>query len=189
MTVGTSGSGQKVSVNLGPVNPGDQKGFLFEMRATPTAIIGSTFTILAEAASPFLTTDSELITVVASIDPNAKYGPPGYGTRHNIPKNTALPYVITFENDPSALAPAQIVTITDYLDTTKVESASMQFGPVYFGSTTVTPPAGVNPFSITVPYDVDNNPRTTADSIYVRRERQRGSKPGQRHLRQGRMDV
>lgn len=168
MTPGTSGSGQKVSVSMNAINPGEQKGFIFEMQATPTFALGSTFTILAEVGAPYLTTDSQLVTVVASIDPNAKYGPVGYGTRHNIPKNTTLPYLITFENDPAALAPAQIVTITDYLDTSKVEPLSLQFGPVHFGHKLVAPPAGMNPFTVTVPYDVDNNPGTTADNIYVR---------------------
>ena len=58
-----------------------------------------------------------------------------------IQKNTVLPYLITFENDPSALAPAQIVIITDYLDTTKVEPVSLEFGTIQFGRMTVTPPS------------------------------------------------
>ena len=61
-----------------------------------------------------------------------------------------------------------LTNTTDYLDTTKVEPISLQFGPVHFGSQVVIPPVGVNPFSVTVPYDVDNNPVTTADNIYVR---------------------
>ena len=168
MTVANFGSSQKVSVSVPPINPNDQLAFTFEMQATASAVIGSTFPITATLALPNLYTDTRPIKVVASIDPNAKYGPPGYGPLHTIQKNTVLPYLITFENDPSALAPAQIVIITDYLDTTKVEPVSLEFGTVHFGNKTVTPPSGVNPFSVTVPYDVDNDPLTTADNIFVR---------------------
>ncbi len=169
MTLGTVVSGeQKVSVLVGALNPGEQKGFTFEMKAKPSAIIGDKFTLLAEFTAPHINKDSQLITIVASVDPNAKYGPPGYGPLHTIQKNTLLPYSITFENDSAALAPAQIVTITDYLDTTKVEPVTLAFGPVHFGSKVVVPPASMNPFSVTVPYDVDGNPLTTADNIFVR---------------------
>lgn len=170
MSLGQSAPNEKqfLTVDIGTVNPITQTGFRFDLKATPSTVIGSTFTMTAEIGTPHFTTDSQLITVIASLDPNAKYGPAGYGPFHTISKKTTLPYLITFENDPSALAPAQIVTITDYLDTTKVEPASVQFGPVHFGSKVVAPPAGANPFTVTVPYDVDNNPITTADNIFVR---------------------
>ena len=168
MTVGNLGSSQKVSVPVPAITPGNQLVFTFEMQATPAAIVGTTFPIQAALTATYPYTDTRLIQVVASIDPNAKYGPPGYGSLHTIQKNTKLPYGIKFENDPSAPVPAQIVVITDYLDTTKVEPVTLEFGPIHFGSKIVIPPTGVNPFSVTVPYDVDGNPLTTADNIYVR---------------------
>jgi hypothetical protein len=155
-------------VDIPTILPGNQVSFTFEMQATTSATLGEQFTMKAAFVSGSPYTDARLMRVVASLDPNAKYGPPGYGPLHTIQKNTSLPYLITFENDPSALAPAQIVTVTDYLDTTKVEPISLQFGPVHFGSQVVIPPVGVNPFSVTVPYDVDGNPITTADNIFVR---------------------
>jgi hypothetical protein len=162
------GGSQKISVPVGVLSPGASQTFSFTMQATLSAVVGSTFTINAGFTSTYPYTDFRLITVVASLDPNAKYGNPGGGAFHSIASNTVLPYLITFENDPSALAPAQIVRITDQLDTSKTAPESVEFGPVFYGNQVVTPPAGTIPFSTTVPYDVDGNPITTSDNIYVR---------------------
>ena len=168
MTAPNLGSSQKISVPVGVLASGASQTFTFTMQATPSAVVGSTFTINAAFTSTYPYTDYRLITVVASLDPNAKYGNPGGGAYHSISSNTALPYLVTFENDPSALAPAQIVKITDQLDISKVVPETVEFGPVFYGNQAVTPPAGTIPFSMTVPYDVDGNPITTADNIYVR---------------------
>jgi hypothetical protein len=167
MTVVDLGTSQKVSISVGAIAPGVQQTFSFHMQATPSAVLGTIFALNAAFTSTYPYTHSRNIQVVASLDPNGKYGPLGYGSNHSIPSNSVLPCLISFENDPSALAPAQIVTVTDYLDTSKVEPLSFIFGPVYFGNQVVVPPAG-NPFSVTVPYDVDGNPLTTVDNIYVR---------------------
>jgi hypothetical protein len=142
--------------------------YTFGMQATPSAVLGSTFTLNAAFTSTYAYIDTRVVTVVASIDPNAKYGLSGNGPLHDINPNIVLPYLITFENDPSALAPAQIVTITDWLDTSKVWPETLAFGPVHYGTQIITPPAGAIPFTVTVPYDVDGNPITTADNIFVR---------------------
>jgi hypothetical protein len=168
MNVVDLGSSQKITVSTGVLGVGATRFYVFELQATPTTVVGSTFTMTAGFATIYPFTDSEAVSVVASLDPNAKYGPPGVGDSHDIAANTALPYGITFENDPSASAPAQNVTITDYLDTTKIDPMTLTFGPVHFGKKIVTPPATSNPFNMTVPYDVDGNPATTADNIYVR---------------------
>ncbi len=168
MTALNLGGSQKISVPVGVLASGASQTFSFTMQATLSAVIGSQFTINAGFTSTYPYTDFRLVTVVASLDPNAKYGNPGGGAYHSIASNTVLPYLITFENDPSALAPAQIVTITDQLDITKTAPESVEFGPIFYGNQVVTPPAGTIPFSMTVPYDVDGNPITTADNIYVR---------------------
>ena len=44
-------------------------------------------------------------------------GPAGYGSPNFVAlSGAAFPYQIDFENDPTATAPAQVVTITDQLD-------------------------------------------------------------------------
>ncbi|OGB06139.1 MAG: hypothetical protein A3E25_16225 [Burkholderiales bacterium RIFCSPHIGHO2_12_FULL_69_20] len=49
-------------------------------------------------------------------DPNDIVGPDSYGDEHWIKASEALPYTIRFENQASATAPAQVVTITQTLD-------------------------------------------------------------------------
>lgn len=49
-------------------------------------------------------------------DPNDIVGPDGYGDEQWIKASEALPYMIRFENQASASAPAQVVTITQTLD-------------------------------------------------------------------------
>jgi len=53
---------------------------------------------------------------VRSCDPNAKNGPAGFGPPAFMRPGASMAYRIDFENDPSATAPAQHVSITDQLD-------------------------------------------------------------------------
>jgi hypothetical protein len=56
------------------------------------------------------------IEVVTPDDPNEKAGPPGLGARRLMGADEELQYVVYFENQPSASAPAQEVFVTDDLD-------------------------------------------------------------------------
>lgn len=59
------------------------------------------------------------VPTVAASDPNEMVGPKGYGDQKWVAIRQTLPYTIRFENDPKlATAPAQVVTITQKLDTT-----------------------------------------------------------------------
>src|SRR5262249_26423401 len=51
-----------------------------------------------------------------SEDPNDKIGPGGFGPQAFVSPSTLLPYRIDFENQATATAPAQTVTVTDQLD-------------------------------------------------------------------------
>jgi hypothetical protein len=91
-----------------------------------------------------------LSVAVASIDPNAKYGPGGYGSEGYIDANTsALAYEIEFENDASATAPAQQIVITDQLDA-DLDWKTLQFTEVAFGDTRISIPTGSQYFETTV---------------------------------------
>src|SRR5947199_274843 len=63
--------------------------------------------------------------------------------------NHPFPYTITFENESDATAPAQVVTITQTLDS-NLDLSTFQLGSVGFGSTVVQIPAGRTSFSGTV---------------------------------------
>src|SRR5579871_5204169 len=70
---------------------------------------------------------------VGSIDPNDKAGPTGVTAHHWISAWDPVPYLVSFENEPTASAPAQQVVVTDHLDPTTVDLTSFSFGPIAFG--------------------------------------------------------
>jgi len=83
-------------------------------------------------------------------DPNKKLGPKGHGTSHFVMANGLLPYTIEFENDTTATAPAQIVTITDPLDK-NLDWSTFELTEIGFGDTLIRVPAGSQHFETTVP--------------------------------------
>jgi RHS repeat-associated protein len=84
-----------------------------------------------------------------SHDPNAKFGPAGYGPSHFVAATAVLPYRVDFENDPTATAPAQIVTVTDQLDS-NLNWSAFALTEVGFGDTNISIPAGSQHFQTTV---------------------------------------
>jgi hypothetical protein len=85
-----------------------------------------------------------------SIDPNYKGGSAGDGSSSKYTNGSQpLPYIVGFENEPSATAPAAAVVVTDQLDPAKVDLSTFSLGPVSIGSNVITPPLGVNSFATT----------------------------------------
>jgi hypothetical protein len=85
---------------------------------------------------------------VGAIDPNDKTGPSGDGSKSQyIAGGKALTYNLAFENKPTATAPASQVVVTDQLDPSKVNLASVSLGAFNFGSTVINPPSGVSSFN------------------------------------------
>jgi hypothetical protein len=82
-------------------------------------------------------------------DPNDKAGPQGAGPQGYISGTAPLPYIIFFQNLPTATAPAQKVVITDQLDP-NVDSSNFSLGPISFGNQTVVPPPGLSTYSTVV---------------------------------------
>ena len=100
-------------------------------------------------------------SVVVSLDPNNKFGSIGSGPPQYLSGDEPLRYVIDFENQSTATAPAQQVTITDQLDLTKVDPSTFSFGPIAFGSKQVVPSRNFTEFAA----DVDLRP---AQSLIAR---------------------
>ena len=92
------------------------------------------------------------IQLRTSGDPNDMIGPSGAGTVHWVQGSQRLPYTYTaiFQNEATASAPAYQVLVTDKLDGTKLDLATVTLGPVRFGNHVVTPPAGVQVWSTRV---------------------------------------
>ena len=82
-------------------------------------------------------------------DPNDKVGPRGGGTAQYITGQSVLPYFIYFENQATASAPAQNVTITDTLDL-GLNPNTLSFGVIGFGTQAFSPPGGLNDFNTLV---------------------------------------
>lgn len=97
-------------------------------------------TLAAAALDPF---PSASISVcdVTSIDPNDKTGPQGTGGGHFVVSSEPVPYLIRFENKPTATAPAEIVEITDQLDLVRLDVSTLTLGPITFTDKLVTPPS------------------------------------------------
>jgi hypothetical protein len=89
-------------------------------------------------------------TVFLSGDPNSKTGPAGVGPEGFVNPETVLPYRIDFENDPTATAPAQRVTVTDSLDP-NLDWSTFQLREFGFGDYVIAIPAGSQRFQTTLP--------------------------------------
>jgi hypothetical protein len=87
---------------------------------------------------------------VTSVDPNAKFGTLGAGDLMYVPSGVPLSYDITFENKPTASAPAQDVFISDTLDASTFNLGTVRLGPISFGSHHIVPPAGVLTYTTSV---------------------------------------
>jgi hypothetical protein len=88
---------------------------------------------------------------VLSSDPNGISGPSGYGAQGFIQPGGVLPYAVLFENEPTASAPAQVVTVTEQLDP-NLDWSTFQLGSFGFGSVNVTIPAGLTQYQTTIAY-------------------------------------
>jgi IPT/TIG domain len=91
------------------------------------------------------------INTVTSRDPNEKWGPSSLNTVHQY-TNDLRPYsyVIQFENDSAATAPAQKVIILDSLDKSVYDMASFSLGSLHFTDTTIAVPNGVKSLNMDI---------------------------------------
>ena len=85
-------------------------------------------------------------------DPNKKVGPKGVGSRGYVIAGSLMPYRVEFENDPNATAPAQIVEITDPLDS-NLDWATFELTEIGFGDHLIAIPENTQHFEATVPMD------------------------------------
>jgi RHS repeat-associated protein len=84
------------------------------------------------------------------VDPNAKTGPVGVGSDCYVPADGTLAYQIYFENEPSATAPAQQVTITDQLST-NLDQSTFELTEIGFGDKLIAVPPNTPYYESVVP--------------------------------------
>lgn len=82
------------------------------------------------------------LEVLTPEDPNDKVGLAGFRNRRWVARGAQMPYLVMFENVPTASAPAHEVRIEDRLDATKLDLGTLELGPVYFGDEVAAPPPG-----------------------------------------------
>lgn len=81
------------------------------------------------------------ITTLTSGDPNEKAGLHGVGTAHYLSGSQKLSYGIFFDNEPTATAPAQAITVTDTLNGALVDLTTVTLGSISFVDKVVTAPS------------------------------------------------
>ncbi len=81
-------------------------------------------------------------------DPNELTGP-GVGAAGFVAAGAVLPYQVTFENEPTATAAVQEVTVTQTLPS-DLDWTTFQLGDITFGSNVIAVPAGLQSYSTTV---------------------------------------
>ena len=81
--------------------------------------------------------------------PTTRVGPGGSGDVGFVSASSPLDYTIDFENTPTATAPAQVVTITDQLDS-NLDWRTLQLGEIVFDNQRIAVPAGRSFYSTTV---------------------------------------
>src|SRR5262249_44340104 len=74
-------------------------------------------------------------------DPNELFGPGGFGPQQFVQPNALFPYIVYFENDPHATAPAQQVVVTEQLDP-NLDWSTFELRTSGFGDVRVQIPSG-----------------------------------------------
>jgi len=103
-------------------------------------------------------------------DPNQKLGP-GYGEAGYVQAGSTLPYRIDFENDPTATAPAQVVTVTDQLSS-DLDWSTFELTEVGFGDYLIPVPAKTQAFDHVEP--MTYNGKDIEVHIRIRLDQQTG---------------
>ena len=98
-----------------------------------------------------------------AIDPNGKLTS-GFGNAGDVPAGSAIVYTVYFENQPTATAPAQVVTVTDPL-ASNLNWSTVQFNQIAFNNVTLNLPSGVQTYTAQAHVSTDPNPVNVSASL------------------------
>jgi RHS repeat-associated protein len=87
--------------------------------------------------------------LVRSYDPNDKIAPSGFGEAEYVQAGTALSYRMNFENQAQASAPAQVIVVTDVLDS-DLDLNTFQLTEIAFANHVVAVPTGLDSYQTSV---------------------------------------
>ena len=99
------------------------------------------------------------IRLINSLDPNEIVGPSGDGDSQYITASEPLSYTVFFENQSTATAPAQDVTVTTTLDP-NVDLSTFELLSIGWGSEVLSVPAGLTSYGTRVSYVQPNTGQT-----------------------------
>jgi RHS repeat-associated protein len=99
----------------------------------------------------------------SSRDPNGKITS-GFGDQGYIQAGVPISYTIFFENESTATAPAEIVTVTDPLDT-NLDWSTVQLDQIQFNNVTINVPDGAQSYTGKVNVSTDTNPVKVTASL------------------------
>ena len=136
--------------------------------AGATVVVSQSSSVAAEPASSqptqisqqnFTASFSDYIVTRNSLDPNEIVGPTGAGTNQFVTANQPLSYTVFFENESTASAPAQDVTVTTTLNPDDNLSTFQLLG-IGWGDEVLDVPAGLTSYSTRVSYVQPNTGQT-----------------------------
>ncbi|HKQ37955.1 MAG TPA: RHS repeat-associated core domain-containing protein, partial [Verrucomicrobiae bacterium] len=104
---------------------------------------------------PMYQHDRQNSQIFRSRDPNDKLGPSGYGSAAYLPADGTLAYQIRFENQSSATAPAERVTVSDSLDP-NLDLSTFELTEIAFANQVLAVPAGLNHYEKRLAFTVTN---------------------------------
>lgn len=110
-------------------------------------------------SAPNKPTDQSAIAgeVLASMDPNAKYGPAGINGSSYLNQVKPFPYIVLFENVDTATAPARLVRIVDTLDINVFDLSTFELGDISFGKYSIFIPPGLKTYQNRIDLNPDYN--------------------------------
>ncbi|KAA5534961.1 T9SS type A sorting domain-containing protein [Taibaiella lutea] len=120
------------------------------------ADISSAYITMQEACPEESNEDRKNTSVRTSLDPNAIYGPSGFGEAHFIKGDKKLDYSIFFENVDSATLAAQKVVVIDTLDSNVFDFSTFTLGGFGIGTKSFYIPMNRKEFTSNYQLATDN---------------------------------
>ena len=111
----------------------------------------------------FRPADPDRVPINAAVDPNAKITS-GFGDQGFIPTGSPVTYTIYFENQPTATAPAQKVSVTDQLSS-NLDWSTVQLNQVSFNNVTLNVPEATQAYTTQANVSTDPNPVNVVSSL------------------------
>jgi RHS repeat-associated protein len=156
---------QGVVKHIGAIDEGSQLLFNWYFIPDDPRPDGIPVTRLPKGCGPclFKPAKPNTVPINSSTDPNAKIAS-GFGNQGFIPSGSAVTYTIFFENQSTATAPAQKVTVTDALSSS-LDWSTVQLNQISFNNTTIAVSEATQTYTTQANVSTDPNPVSVNSSL------------------------